>query len=425
MKIWLVVDYEPVPGIDGDCRYLRYGTLATVLALRGHDITWWTSDFDHAHKRHRHTGAELDIQENLKLRLLPGDGYKKNISLQRLRHNRSVAKSFVAATHSMPDDARPDVIVACLHTLELSEAAAAYARSRAIPFVVDIVDIWPEVYLRAFPTMFKKVMRHCLHWEYLRARRVIESAREVTAVSHAYLKWALSQIHDETKQGTVFPLGYDESASTGEAVDRESDRFVRSYDLNPGCVNVAFVGQLSHSYDLDAVVAAARLLFPLYGDRLRFFIAGDGVDRTRLEASAQDLPTVAFTGWLSHPAIIALLRNCSVGLVSYAGTATQSLPYKPFEYMAAGLALVSCLQGELAELISGKDIGLQYTAGSPESLALRIREIMDYPEHRSGMQRRARELFDACYRAETIYGCFSNQIESVATGVVNCSPLPA
>ncbi len=260
MKVWLVVDYEPIPGIDGQCRYLRYGTLATVLASRGHDVTWWTSDFDHAHKRHRHTGGQLNLQPNLNVRLLPGTGYKKNISLQRIRHNRSVANSFIAATRLLPENARPDLIVACLHTLELSEAAATYAQVNGIPFVTDVVDIWPEVYLRAFPPMLKSFARLCLRREYARARRVIGSAHTLTAVSDTYLKWALSQIQDRPHQSMMFPLGYDQAAIAEDDVNRESSKLMtrKSITMSGDLVKEVTEGGGNLSMGVGGVIGAVR-----------------------------------------------------------------------------------------------------------------------------------------------------------------------
>ncbi len=400
--------------------------LATVLASKGHEVTWWTSDFDHAHKLHRHVPSEVRIQPNLIIRTLQGVGYQKNVSLKRVRHNRSVARSFAAAMQTINNDSHPDVVMVCLHTLELAETVTVYTTSQSIPLVVDVVDIWPDVYLRAFPQALKSVARHCLRSEYSRAKRILQSAYTITAVSSTYLDWALSLCPDAIgRSGVVFPLGYDDADVDDAAVFAESEHLKRAYNISPDTLNLAFVGQLSHSYDLFTVVETARLLYQSMGSRVRFFIAGDGVDRQRLQIAANAVPSIVCTGWLSHPSVVALLRNCSVGLVSYARGATQSLPYKPFEYMAAGLALLSCLPGELAELVRTKSIGIQYTAGSSESLAECIRYLVNNPEHCTSMRQRARVLFETEYRSGTIYSRFTNYLEKIAVGASqhNSTPL--
>jgi glycosyltransferase involved in cell wall biosynthesis len=350
--------------------------------------------------------------------MLPGVGYVNHISLRRIRHNRSVARSFIAATQSIAPDSGPDVVMVSLHALELAEAVAAYTASRAIPLVVDVLDLWPEVYLRAFPPALKGVARRCLHTEYMRAKRILRSAKTLTAASRTYLDWALSMCPEaRSTPRAVFPLGYDDDAVDSSAVNAEQERLTGTYGIDPAGVNIAFVGQLSHSYDLHTVIEAARLLYPSFGQSVRFFIAGDGVDGQSLRRDACGIPTIAWLGWLSHPAVAGLLRSCSAGLVSYAHGATQSMPNKPFEYLAAGVALLSCLPGELAELIDREGIGVQYTAGSPKSLAECVRYLANNPEQCASMRRRARDLFEADYRADDIYGRLATYLETISSPI--------
>ena len=275
------------PARIGGSRYLRYGTLANTLADIGHEVTWWTSDFDHTAKAHRQGPRRIKLRSNLTLQMLAGTGYRKNISLERIRHNRSVARSFRAVMEAMPVEGRPDVVMACLHTLEFSEAVAAFAAAHKVPLVVDVVDIWPEVYLRAFPPALKNMARRFLRSEFLRARHILESAQSITAVSQTYLDWALALCpQGPGKSNAMFPLGYDDTGVDDDAVRFESERLNLAYGMNSGALNLAFVGQLSHSYDLHTVVKAARLLYPSLGSKVKFFIAGDGIDRERLERAA-------------------------------------------------------------------------------------------------------------------------------------------
>jgi glycosyltransferase involved in cell wall biosynthesis len=421
MNVWLVVDFEPIPGIDGASRYLRYGMLANRFASNGHDVTWWTADFDHFAKRHRAGPKQLSISPNLTIKMLTGTGYSRNISLRRIRHNRSVARSFLDAIETVPNDSQPDVVMVCLHSLELADAVTVFAHKRKIPLVVDVVDIWPEVYLRAFPQYFKGIARHALRSEFMRAMRILERAQLITAVSKSYLDWALKLCQSGAGHaGAVFPLGYDDGNVDEVAVASESARLIRVYGIAPDTINIAFVGQLSHSYDLATVIKAARLVYSQIGMQVRFFIAGDGIDRSRLEFAAKDLPIVSFTGWLSHPSVVALLRLSTGGLVSYARDATQSLPYKPFEYMAAGLVLLSSLTGEMESLIRNDGIGVQYTAGSAESLATGIVELIRDPACCAEMRKKSRSLFEAEFRSDLIYDRLMARIESLSA---NPTPL--
>src|SRR5262249_61124298 len=76
MKIWLITVGEPLPIESGQPRLLRTGILADLLARRGHQVTWWTSAFDHFRKRFHSPGNRaIEVRTGLSLRLLDGCGY--------------------------------------------------------------------------------------------------------------------------------------------------------------------------------------------------------------------------------------------------------------------------------------------------------------------------------------------------------------
>src|SRR5262245_4768149 len=130
MRIWLTELAEPLP-IDTGSRLWRGGLLAQTLVESGHEVTWWTSAFDHFTRSHRVTTSEtVDMGPGYRIRLLPGPGYRHNVSLARVRHHRAVARAFAQRTNTEP---RPDVIHCCLPTLEVTEAALRYAAPRRIP----------------------------------------------------------------------------------------------------------------------------------------------------------------------------------------------------------------------------------------------------------------------------------------------------
>src|SRR5687768_12911141 len=107
MRAWLLTVGEPLPGEKG--RMLRAGVLASKLAARGHDVTWWTTRFDHFHKRQRIGPAISHSKEGYKIRLLESRGYHRNRSLARLWDHVQVARAFRRAGLT---ERRPDIIVA-------------------------------------------------------------------------------------------------------------------------------------------------------------------------------------------------------------------------------------------------------------------------------------------------------------------------
>ena len=416
MRIWLVRAYEPFPTIDGTGRYLRYGMLAKALTEQGHEVFWWASNFDHVRKRSRQANAPVTIEmwPGFSVRLLPAVEYHKNISLDRVRHNRSVAAAFKQEVSGAFE--RPDLILACIPTLELTEQAVAYGVSQGIPVVVDVEDEWPDLYLHAFPAWLRQLGRLALAAEFRRAKYVLQSASAIFACSQTYLQWALNYAGRERGENdAVFVLGYVRPGLDGD-IDPDTWRanLNHNWGVRQNSFVATFLGQFGASYDLETVIEAARRLSLENSNHIHFVLAGNGDKNTKLRELAQGLPNVSFTGWLDQAAMVALLRSSSVGLAAYTDAALQSLPYKPFEYMAAGLPIVSSLKGELANLLEGEAIGLQYEAGNATSLAARLRELAQQPDLREKMGQRALELFEQRFSTEVIYPAFVAQLLKIA-----------
>lgn len=413
MRIWIVSTSDPVPYVDRGQRLCRYGRLAAVMAEAGHEVRFWASSFDHMTKKHRCVGPlSCEPAPTLHVELLEAPGYPSNVSWRRIRHNRSLARSFRRRAEELAEKA--DLIFTSIPCLEMAEAATEYARTSNIPVVVDIEDIWPDLYLTALPQFLVPLGRALLWTEFRRARRLLRRATVVTAVSQTYLDWALKLAgRAPGPQDGVYPLGYPEAVRpTSEQLDREAEELRHRYGLASDHFFAVYVGQFGACYDLETVVAAARLL-ERTSPQIHFLLAGTGDKEPFLKERAQGLGNVTFTGWLDQAGIMPVLHLGQVGLAAYTDRATQSLPFKPFEYMAASLPIISSLSGELADLLAEERIGLQYQAGNAESLANAIQALAEDKAGSGEMGRRAREVFLQRYETAAINTQFIRMLETM------------
>ncbi len=396
--------------LDGTYRELRCGTLADVLAARGHDVVWWSSTFDHNAKQHRSVKSRIfELRVGVTLMLLHGPGYPSNVGWQRIRHHRALARHF--AREARAAGPLPDVIFTCWPIPELAEQAVLFGAARGIPVIVDVRDLWPDVYLQVVPRWLRPIGRLALVTEFRRAARVVSGARAITAVSAGYLQWAIDAAGRSVRETDgVFPLGYPIPPSAeGVDVARVRER----WGVAPGELVATFAGMLGSSYDLETVIDAARQLHAA-GTPVRVLIAGDGDHARKLHDYARDLDNVRFTGWLGRDDVWALLSASDVGLASYCVDALQSLPNKPFEYMAAGLPIVSSLRGELAELIADHEIGIYYKAGDAADLASKLRLLAADSVCRARMSQRAKDLFVLMFSTDAIYPQLAARLELLA-----------
>ena len=414
MHVWIIEIGEPLPGIDQNARDWRCGMLSKALVGQGHDVTWWASTFDHATKRHRFEGPRVvETMPGLQISLLHGPGYVRNSSPKRILHHWTVAHSFA---REAARSSRPDVVFCCLPTLDLAERAVTYGQKTGIPVLIDIRDLWPDHYLTLVPKPLRGLLRLALFTEFRRARCLLREATGITAISKTYLNWGLRNAGRERQETDgIFPMSYPSTLTSSNAMlITRREELASQYGLRPDHLVVTFVGTFVSSFDLETVIEAGRTLESSGQSGVRIVLVGDGGDGPRLRAQAQGLGNVIFTGWFDQASIVAMLGLSSVGLAPYRDDASMSLPNKPYEYMAAGLPLLSSLRGELEELIHAEGIGLQYRAGGVASLVDRIRWLATNPEARREMGERSHNLFSERFAAEITYPGLVDHLEWVA-----------
>lgn len=416
MNIWIVTIYEPLPFGAIGTRPQRCGMLAKALLARGHNVELWTSAFDHVSHKRIHPKSLLEkVGERMSIQLIKGCGYPHDLSPKRFLHNRQTGKEFIRLANCR---ARlPDIIFAPIPILELAQAVAVYAHNRKIPVIVDIRDLWPDVYLTLIPKFLHPLGKAFLVTEYNRAKDIFKRATGITAVSKAYLEKGLSYAQREHKNtDQFFPLGSIdiEKTTCGVRQDGNTISTFRQYGIDKSSFVVTFVGTFSKFLDIQNILDAAALL--VHNKNIRLIIIGTGKQFEELKTTAARLPNVTMTGWLNAEAIGEILQHTNIGLAAYAKDALMSLPNKPFEYMAAGLPLLSSLPGELAQLIDGHDIGRNYEAGNPRSLAEEICWFYDHPEETRQMGKRAFDLFSKQFKSDIVYKEFSEYLERI----VNC-----
>ena len=71
MKVWILMVGEPMAVDEGSERKVRMALIADEMLARGCEVTWWTSSFDHNHKRQRYTeDTQVRISERFLLYFL-------------------------------------------------------------------------------------------------------------------------------------------------------------------------------------------------------------------------------------------------------------------------------------------------------------------------------------------------------------------
>jgi glycosyltransferase involved in cell wall biosynthesis len=404
MRVWVLSDGETLP-VEADGRRMRSWMLAESLVARGHDVVWWASTFSHFRKRFLYDGdACVDVGPRLQLQLLDCGGYRRHFSVARYLHHRRLGSRFREVARLRPV---PDVIVSAYPKIDMAYEALRYARRHGLRVIVDVRDLWPETYLDNVPTAIRPVVRTALGRDFRRAQTIFHDADALVAMSSGVLRWAQTfGRRTNTAEDRLFHIGY--PAEVASDAPRP--------DYLPACsVVVAYVGSFGGSYELDTICEAAQRLAQAGRRDIVFVLAGDGPRRAELTARLAGLSTVVFPGWLNHDGARRLLAHADVGLIPW-NSIPDAMPNKVFEYLAAGLPLLSSLTGEMETIIDRSRIGYTYRARDVEQLIRLLRSLADDPGARRSMAEHARRLFRAQFRSSDIYEGYARHVERVRLG---------
>lgn len=416
MRIWLMKAGEPLP-IDGkDIRLYRTGLLATMLAQRNHEITWWTSTVDHVRKRHRFAGnTTLKISENLEVRLIKSILYKRNVGIARIiNHHREAHIFSVWATQMVP----PDVIVCSMPTIEFSLAAVRYGKKHQVPVILDIRDLWPDIFLELGPSWAEPILGFFLKYWWKGLKEACSEATAITGITEEFVDWGVRHAgRTRDQHDRCFPHGYSEEKIGPEAT-AEATRKLENLAIprKPGGFIVCFFGNFGRQFELETVIAAAQKL--KRGDReIQFVLCGNGDRYGYYRELAKDCDNIIFPGRVNAAGIYALMKISSVGLAPYHSNRgfVMNLPNKPIEYMSVGLPIVSSLKGVLKDLLTQHECGITYENQDTEGLIRTLCELYDHPDRLAELSINAYNLFIQNYTSSRVYGDMCNYLEAIAS----------
>lgn len=380
MNIWIFNPYGNLPG-EGWSPY-RSTCIAHALTARGHQVVWWVSDFEHRSKRVRPHGT-VDFGNGYTARIVPSTRYKAHIGLERVKYERAYAKNLLRAVASTSD--RPNAIVHAEPAICFSDISIKVVEACRAPLIIDIIDLWPELFEVVFPRWMRPLARTLMRPLYDKRARFLRKANGFLAVSKDYLQ--LAQNLAPRTRGQVAYLGTEVAKFSVNTYSRPFPP-LHLPQKGPGEIWCIYVGTIGRNYDISTILKAASALKQ---SNIRVLIAGDGDRRSDVEA-ANDRNIVNYLGRLSFEQLLGIYPFCDVALACYADGSTVSMPFKAFDYLAAGLPIVTSLRRDLGYFVSESNIGEMYHAGDSHSLVAAILALAKDEARRALSARTARAL---------------------------------
>lgn len=417
MRIWLITVGEPLP-IDGSNeRLYRTGMIARLLSMQGHEVLWWTSNFDHARKKHRDFAESLlKVNNNLTIKLLKTRGYKKNISINRIIDHYQLAINFMEQAQLQ---VKPDIILCSLPTLSLSKAAAIYGYRMNVPIVIDIRDLWPDIFIEVVPKWLVWIANIVLHPAFKMVQVACSRATTIFGITPAFVEWGLEYAKREKNcLDRDFPLAYSEEIPDQNKT-RNAEKFWEDLGLFADSqFIVCFFGNMAENVlQLEPIIEAAIRLQERNEYAFKFVLCGNGNSFSHYEKLARNCESIIMPGRVGASEIWTLMRLSSVGILPYQSRKDfmKSLPNKSIEYLSAGLPIVSSLRGLLQELLEINNCGITYEEGKAEQIAEILLRLYEDPELLKTLSENALALYKEKFVAEKVYSDMIDHLQLICT----------
>ena len=407
MKVWLVTMAEQLPIKTGlHDRLHRTGLIAYYLSEHKHEITWWTSTFNHFKKKFIfNEDTTVYLKENLRVNLIHGYGYKKNLSYARLRDHQWIAKKFSRAIRI--ETVRPDIIVASLPTIELCLESVKFGREFGIPVVLDMRDMWPDIFLFIAPQIIRPLARLILSPLFYRSYLACTGATAIIGITEAFVEWGLkSGKRQRTVLDRSFPHCYTSSLPSPEAI-MKAEMYWDRFDIKSNSPEfiACFIGSINRTLDLAPIINAANLIDKNKCNFVRFVICGSGDRLEYYKKLAGHNPNILFPGWVDAAAIYVLLQRSSVGIDPLPNRYdfTSTINNKAVEYMSAGLPVISTpINSLLANTLAKEQCGLSYNSGSAEELANILLQLENDKPRLQKLSQNSLRFFNERFLAEIV-----------------------
>jgi glycosyltransferase involved in cell wall biosynthesis len=390
---------------------MRTALMASACHAAGHSVTWVTSSFSHTQKSFRQVPGELTFIPEFNIVFLRALGYQKNISVQRYLDDRALVQSFVRFTEETVT--HPDLIIASMPSVGLARAAVNFANEAMIPVIVDIRDLYPDVFSSYAPPILRGAIRLASLPMRKSVKRLLKKSDAIMSISADFLEWGKKLSDSSDKKSFYVPMAYPSLESSENNSQLLRDKYISL--SNEYKLKLIFIGTLSRSFDFATLFEVAKKCDVL-NLSASFTFCGTGYQSDFVEKNCKELRNCSFLGWVDSAAIASLLDICDVGIAPYINVDNfkKNLPNKPIEYLSGGMAVVTSLQeGPLVDIIEGNNVGSCYS--NADDLVNYIKSLLRNINGLEVMSNTAKQIYMRDYSAENVYKDLVSTLESFSS----------
>jgi len=363
MRTICIIDpYSDLP--SENLRPGRYHQIADQLVKKGFYVKLYISNISHRdknkikfnHLNNFYNGIEYVVIESYK--------YQSHISIFRILYEKVFIRNVIKDLES---NKTPDLIILRDPAIFISKSILKYVKKTNVKYIVDIIDLWPELFELLLPRFLTNYSNLIFSSFYQRRKKLLLGASGFSAVSPDYLN--IATVLKPNVPADVVYWGCD-MKTISEIIDNQRGEILTELSLNKKNNDfwIIYSGTLGNGYDIKTIFKAAEILS--YIPNIKFLIAGSGP----LEAWVRNYifqyrsTNIFYLGFLPTNKLISLFKYCDIGLTTYIKKSTVSMPIKAYDYFASGLPIINSLHKNLGKLVLEQNLGYNYEGEDAYSL---------------------------------------------------------
>ena len=231
-------------------------------------------------------------------------------------------------------------------------------RTKQIPFIFEVGDLWPEVPVK-LGILKNKLLQNL---SYGLERKIYQSAKEIVALSPEIATY-ISKIVPE-KQIEVIP-----NFSDNEFFQSKNKKLADE-------ISVLYCGTVGYANHLQYLLSLAKHCEKKY-HQLKFTIIGAGAEFEEIQLEAKEISNVQVLAHVNRDELRDVIERHDIFYISFLNNEMlhTGSPNKFFEGLAAGKMIISNLSGWTAKYIDRYRCGFHY---NPENLKEFDKKFLPY-----------------------------------------------
>ncbi len=420
MKIWIMGVGEPAIFHPNRKKIKphRSAYLAIELANRGHEVLWWSSNFQHDTKIHLFPENKICSShiKNIKYILIKAPGYKSNVSISRYFDHKVLTSNFRSILKNLRP---PDIIISSWPPVDLSYACVEYAYNNNIKSILDIRDLWPDIiYLRLFGNLGKlKYFRFLLDYEYF-TKMSFKKSTAILGITPFFVKWARDRVGLKIEK-------FDKSFFLSSDVNENYNiRNVKKFWEKLGVIKkdgkkvIIWVGTLSNQISSNKFLELFLNLAKEFKGKFLLVICGKGALEKKINKiqETKNDNEIIYAGYINREQYQYLLEIADFGLLPYDNTFDfiNSVPNKVTEYLSGGLQIISSLNGITKDLLEKEGVYHYFDMSFPKENIKTLKKLINMnPKILHNKSKTSKKKHTELFEPSKIYKAFADQVEKI------------